>query len=94
MLWVTLFMFINAINQVLTNALQAFGYPMLTSITNIAFNLGFRILWMQFIYPLKPEFSTIVLCFTVSWILNMIFYAIFTSIVYFRYTRKGICKKI
>ena len=94
MLWVTLFMFINAINQVLTNALQAFGYPMLTSITNIAFTLGFRVIWMQFVYPLKPEFSTVMLCFTVSWILNMLFYAIFTAFVYRRYVKKGICKKI
>ena len=94
MFHVTLFMFVNAINQVLSHAIQAFGYPMITSLTNIAFTLGFRILWMQFVYPMKPEFSTVVLCFTVSWILNMIFCAIFTSIVYLRYTKKGICKKI
>ena len=94
MFHVTLFMFVNAINQVLSHAIQAFGYPMITSVTNIAFTLGFRILWMQFVYPLKPGFSTVVLCFTVSWILNMIFCAIFTSIVYLRYTKKGICKKI
>ncbi len=94
MFYVSLFVFIHAINQVLVHALQAFGYPMLTSITNIAFNLGFRVLWMQFIYPLKPEFATINLCFTVSWTLNMTFYAIFTAIIYTRYVRKGICKKI
>ena len=94
MMHITLFMFVNAISMVMTHALQAFGYPMLTSITNIAFNLGFRVIWMQFIYPLKPEFSTIMLCFTVSWLLNMTFYSIFTSFIYRRYVKKGICKKI
>lgn len=94
MMHVTLFMFVNAINSVLNHALQAFGYPMFTSITNIAFNLGFRVLWMQFVYPLRPIFDTVNLCFTVSWILNMTFYAIFTVFVYRRYVKKGICKKI
>ncbi len=91
---VTLFMFLYAINSVLSHALLAFGYPTLTSITNIVTNLVFRVLWMTFIYPLKPEFATIPLCFTVSWILHTLFFAIFFFFVYYRYTKKGICKKI
>ncbi len=92
--YTTLFVFINAINSVLNHSLQAFGYPLFTSITNIAFNLGFRVLWMQFIYPLRPEFSTIMQCFTTSWTLNMIFYAIFVAIIYTRYVKRGICKRV
>jgi Na+-driven multidrug efflux pump len=94
MFYVTLFMFISAANSILTSAIQAFGYPLLVSITNIFFNLGFRVIWMQFIYPQSAEFSTIMLCFPVSWVLNMMFYAIFFTVVYIRYTKKGICKKI
>ena len=94
MFHVTLFIFIHAISAVLTHALQAFGYPLLTSITNVAFNLGFRVLWMQLVYPRYQEFNTIMRCYTVSWILNMIFYAIFFTFIYLRYTKKGICKKI
>lgn len=94
MLHVTLFMFVYAINTVLLHAIQAFGYPTLITITNILFNLVFRVLWMQFIYPLKPEFATLPLCFTFSWILSMTFYAIFFFFVYRRYVKKGICKKI
>jgi Na+-driven multidrug efflux pump len=94
MFYVTLFMFISAANSILTSAIQAFGYPLLVSITNIFFNLGFRVIWMKFAYPLNPTFSTIMLCFTVSWVLNMIFYIAFFAAVYLRYTRKGICKKI
>ena len=91
---VTLFMFLYAMNTVLSHALQAFGYPSLASITNIAFNLVFRVLWMTFIYPLNPVFSSIPLCFTFSWILHFVFYGIFFSIVFWRYMKKGICKKI
>ena len=94
MLHVTLFMFVHATSTVLTHALQAFGYPLLTSITNVAFNLGFRVIWMQFVYPIYQTFDTIMLCYTVAWILNMIFYIVFFTFVYLRYTRKGICKKI
>ena len=92
--YVTLFMFVYAINAVLSHALLAFGYSVLTSISNIAFNLVFRVLWMQLIYPQNPVFSTIPLCFTFSWILNMIFYALFFLVVYVRYVKKGVHKKI
>ena len=91
---VALFVFLHAIGTILTSTLKAFGYPMLTSITNIVFNLGFRVFWMQFIYPLNPVYSTIMLCFPVSWALNLLFYTVFTVIIYRRYVKKGICKKI
>ena len=87
-------MFVYAISTLLTSALNAFGYPMLTSITNIAFDFGFRVMWMQFIYPMNPKFTTIMLCYTASWLLNMSFYLVFFCFVYRRYVKKGICKKI
>ncbi|MBE6642472.1 MAG: MATE family efflux transporter [Ruminococcaceae bacterium] len=92
--YVALFMFINAISNVLISSMKAFGYPMLTSITNIVINLGFRVFWMQFIYPLCPKFVTIMQCYTVAWLLNLLFYAIFGFVVYRRYVKKGICKEI
>ncbi|MBR5322890.1 MAG: MATE family efflux transporter [Clostridia bacterium] len=92
--YVILFVFIHAISAILVSSMKAFGYPMLASITNIAFNLGFRVLWMQFIYPINPKFSTIMLCYTVAWTLNLLFYMLFVSIVYRRYVKKGICKDI
>lgn len=91
---VILFEFLYAISNVLVGALKAFGYPMLTSITNIAFNLGFRVLWMRFVYPMTYKFSTIMLCYTVSWVLNLCFYLVFAAVVYRRYAKTGHCKKI
>ncbi|MBQ7338417.1 MAG: MATE family efflux transporter [Clostridia bacterium] len=91
---ISLFIFIQAINSSIGGALQAFGYAALRSISNVAFTLGFRIVWMQFIYPLHKSFDTIMLCFTMSYVLNMLFYIVFFAVVYYRYTKKGICKKI
>ena len=92
--YVMLFVFINGISNVMIGTMKAFGYPMLTSITNIAFNLGFRVLWMQFIYPIVPKYTTIMQCYIVAWVLNLIFYTLFTVIVYRRYTKKGLCREI
>ena len=92
--YVLQFIFINAISGVLTGSLRAFGYPFLTSMTNIAFTLGFRVGWMQFIYPLFPRFETIMLSYTVSWILNAVFYIICVFVIYRKYVKTGICKKI
>lgn len=92
--YVCLFIFVLAINNILSHALQAFGYPLFTSITRVSFTLGFRVLWMLLVYPKFPTINTIMLCYLVSWILNMILYATFFTVVYRRYTKKGICKKI
>jgi Na+-driven multidrug efflux pump len=87
------FKFINAITSVLVHALQAYGYPVFGSINAIVFTLGFRILWMQWIYPMNPTWETLMLCFTVSWILVAVFNSIMTIIVSVRY-RHGKYKKI
>ena len=86
--------FINAISSTLISSMKAFGYPMLTSITNVVINLGFRVIWMQYVYPLCEQFSTIMQCYTVAWLLNLSFYIVFTAIVYTRYVKTGKCKEI
>jgi Na+-driven multidrug efflux pump len=93
MFYLTQFLFINLANSVLIHALQAYGYPIFGSISSIAFTLGFRIFWMQVIYPKYPVFDSVMACFVVSWTLNMIFNAVFVAIFYRRYN-KGIYKKI
>ena len=90
--WVTQFMFLNGISAVLSPALQAYGYPIYSTI-NAVMMLGFRIIWMQIIYPKNPTFAMIMLCFTVSWFMIMAFNAIATSILTHRYN-KGYYKKI
>jgi len=92
--FVVLFTFVSAISMVLSRSLQAFGYPLFTSISNIVFTLFFRIFWMQVIYPHNPKFYMLMLCFLVSWTLNLLVSTVIHTVVYLRYTRKGICRKI
>ena len=86
--------FIHSTNSSLGGAIQAFGYSGVRSVSNVAFNLGFRVIWMQFIYPINQTFGMVMQCFLVSWLLNMTFYMILFAVVYTRYMKKGICKKI
>lgn len=94
MIHVTLFTFVNAVNVVISHAFQAFGYPVFTSISNIFFTLVLRVFWMQFIYPLDKTYDNIMLCFTASWSLNMLLYIVFFAVIFTRYVKKDICKRI
>ena len=85
---------VSAINASIGGAIQAFGYANIRSISNVAFNLGFRIIWMQLIYPLNQTFNMIMQCYLVSWLLNMAFYLVLFAVVYIRYMKFGICKKV
>lgn len=94
MTYTTLFTCIYAINTYIAHVFQAFGYPMFSSISNIAFTLGFRVVWMQWIYPLNRTFDNIMLCFPVSWFLNMVVYILCFAFIYIRYVKKDIYKRI
>lgn len=93
MQYVSTVMFVSGANSVLGHALQAYGYPAFQSVSSILFTLGFRVLWMQWIYPYNPTFEMIMACFTVSWTLNMLFYAVIVAVLNRRYNR-GVYKKI
>jgi Na+-driven multidrug efflux pump len=93
MFYVTAFSFIHAYNCVLGSAEHAYGYPFLGTLKTILCVLVFRVIWMNFVYPLAPTFDTIMMCFTVSWLLIAIFNTIAVSIISMRY-RKGLYKKI
>jgi Na+-driven multidrug efflux pump len=90
---INLFIFIFAINNIATNSLHAYGYPIFSSISAIIFTLGFRTVWMQFIYPINPTFNVLMLCFTVTNVFNAVFCIVALSIIHSRYMR-GIYRKI
>ncbi len=75
-------------------AIQAFGYPTLQTIINIAGILGVRTLWMQLVYgKLVPETPEMVFAsFPVSYIFTTGCYAICIVVILIRY-RKGKYKK-
>lgn len=88
MRYILLIYFIAAINQVLTNAVQAFGYSFIPFCTSIITVLLFRVFWMSFIYPLSVTIHNLYFCYTCSWTLALIAHICTFLYVYGRY-RKG-----
>ena len=91
--YVASFIFISAANAVIRGGIHAYGYPVAGSIASLVSTLVFRIIWMQLIYPIAPSFVSIMICFTISWVLNMIFCTVFIAILNRRYS-KGIYRHI
>lgn len=86
--YILAFSFIAATNNVLTHLIQAFGYSSLCSINSIVNVLGFRVVWMTWIYPLAPTFDRLMACFFVSWLLMLLFNIVTSLVIFLRY-RKG-----
>ena len=85
MFFVTFVYFIAAANGVLSNAIQAFGYPLVSSICSVFCVLIFRIIWMNTVYPAFPNFHCLNACFTVSWILLLLCNIVFSAVFFKRY---------
>lgn len=88
----TCYGFFGASNT-LDHFLQGFGYSFLNSLTNIAWVLGFRLFWMNLIYPMNPTFPMLMICFPLSWVLILLTNIVISSIVYVRF-RKGKYRKL
>ena len=87
------FHFVSGTNCVLSQFLQNFGYSFLSSVNSIACVLGFRIVWMNWVYPRFQTFPMLMCCFLVSWLLMMLTNIAMVAVVYARY-RKGHYKKL
>lgn len=67
MFYTTAFYWLAAIMGWLGSAVQAFGYPVLSTLNNLVSVLGFRIVWMNFIYNKAPSIDLLYVCYTISW---------------------------
>jgi putative MATE family efflux protein len=70
MQYTTAFYWLAAIVGWLGSAVQAFGYPALSTMNNLVSVLGFRIIWMNFIYCKAPSVDLLYVCYTISWALT------------------------
>ena len=82
-----------AMNAVLGAAIQAFGYPIWSTVNSVVWVLGFRAVWMATVYEATPTYANLILCFSVSWACTMLCNAVILSVLYTRY-RRGKYKKI
>ena len=85
---------VGSVYSVLSHIIQGFGYAICSSATSIVCVFGFRIFWMNFIYPIYPSFSTLMQCFIVSWLLMLAVYTVIFLYLYFAKFKKGTLKKI
>lgn len=68
------FYWLAAINNSLGAAVQAFGYPTLSTVNNLISVLGFRTIWMNFIYNRAPSIDLLNMCYPISWGITSLIY--------------------
>lgn len=90
MKYVCAFAGVNALNSCIGAALQAFGYPTFTTLNSLISVLGFRIVWMNFVYVLKPNIDRLFVCFTISWWLVFVMGSSLFIHAYRQYRKKEI----
>ncbi len=76
------------LNNILGHAIQAFGYPVFSTVNAVVWVLGFRIFWMAVVYPAFTSYASLILCFAVSYVLTFICNVVIFGVIYRRY-KKG-----
>ena len=93
MFFVTLFVCVSGSNSVIGHALQAFGYSTFSALNSMISIFGFRMIWMNVIYPQYQTFECLMACFLVSWCFMLLCNITVFTFVYKRY-KKGRLKAI
>lgn len=79
--------FVTAITTVLSSSTQAFGYPLLPMVASVMTVLGFRVVWMAWVYPHFVSIENLYFCYDCSWTLTMLVNAVMFFVIYRRYRR-------
>ena len=92
MRFVLAFQMVAAMNGILSSSIQAFGYPTLSSINSIISVLGWRLFWMNFVYPKYQTINSLLFCFSCSWMLNLVINLACFAPLFIRYKRYNVVK--
>jgi len=89
--------FVSSIFGILVSSMQAFGYSLVPMINSIITVLGFRILWLEAIYPelirhYGRNIDCLYSCYTISWLLSLLVHSLTFAVIYRKYTRGKIKK--
>ena len=90
---ICLFYWVAGLNTVISNTLQSYGYSLTTTFTSIFTVFIFRFIWMWFVYPFFETFKVLMLCYTVSWMLNLVVNIVCYIIARYR-LKKGLYARI
>lgn len=80
--------FLQSVNSTLSSILNSFGYSALTMGNSVVTVLGFRVIWMTFVYPKFMTFEGLFLCYTVSWSVSFLVTVLMFAIIYPRNLKK------
>ena len=58
---------IVCINSMLGTAIQCYGYPLFTTLSNLVWACGLRVFWMQIIYPRYQTFPMLMVCYPITY---------------------------
>jgi len=94
MLYIVIPYVVAAINGLIGNTIQAFGYSIFTTVNSIFTVFVFRMIWMNYVYPLCPTSHVLMRCFLVSWILTAVINYIFFFYLYYGKFKKNKIKKM
>lgn len=62
---------IHSFNEIMSGILRSLGYAIIPAWINIIFICGVRLAWLFFVFPTKPEMGFLMLCYPISWIVNI-----------------------
>jgi len=89
---VLIFMPMATVANIFISSTKAFGYSIVPMLISIIAVLGFRVLWLEAIYPrlelIEHTIDNVYLCYTCSWILHFVGNTVAFLVIYHRY-KKG-----
>ena len=94
MLYIVIPYVVAAINGLIGNTIQAFGYSIFTTVNSIFTVFVFRMIWMNYVYPLCPTFHVLMQCFLVSWMITAVLNTVFFFYLYYGKFKKNKIKKM
>ena len=85
---------VAALNTILSNTIQAFGYSIFSTLNSIFCVFVFRMIWMRYVYSAVSTFHVLMQCFLVSWLLIAVVNLVFFFYLYYKKFKAGKIKKM
>ncbi|MBQ8341548.1 MAG: MATE family efflux transporter [Clostridia bacterium] len=82
---ISLFLGVGAVNALLANVLNAFGYPTMQTLCSLFSILGLRIVWMSVLFPIWPSIDMLFFCYTVSWCTQLVLLSSAFAVAYHKF---------
>ena len=86
--YVTIFLFMNGLLDVVVNSIRGFGKANLPTIITLFGVCGFRVLYINTYFINNPTPKNLYLCFPLSWLITFLVQSMIWMVVYRNKTRE------